>query len=93
VIERLKSEGVYYLFQVGPEGPEYALAELEDGPYLYAFTDEAKARAVAERFDAEVGYFPTPADLFFGLPPETRGLVVDFDPETGEAYRVAREAL
>lgn len=93
MIERLKSEGVYYLFQVGPEGPEYALAELEDGPYLYAFTDEKKARAVAERFDAEVGYFPTPADLFFGLPPETRGLVVDFDPETGEAYRVTREAL
>ncbi len=87
------SEGVYYLFVEGPEGPEYASVLLEDGRYLYAFSSEEAARRVAERLAAEVGYFPTPADLFAGLPPDTRGFLLDYDPEVGEGYRILREEL
>ncbi len=89
----LLSEGVYYLFLEGPEGPEYATVLLEDGRYLYAFREEAAARALARRLQAEVGYFPTPKDLFAGLPEDTRGFLLDFDPETGEGFRVRREEL
>jgi len=88
----LLSEGVYFLFVEGPEGPEYATFELDDGLYLYAFSDEEKARAFAERFGAEVGYFPEPGALAEGLP-GTRGLILDYDPKTEEAYRVRWEEL
>ena len=92
LLERIRRDGVFYLFQEGAEGPHYATLELEDGPYLYAFSDEAQARVLAERLDAEVGYFPEPAALADGLP-GVRGLLLDFDPETEEAYRVRWEEL
>ena len=92
LLERLRREGVYYLFEERPEGPLYATLELDDGPYLYAFSEERTARAWAERLDAEVGYFPEPRALAEGLP-GVRGLLLDFDPETEEAFRVRWEEL
>ncbi len=91
-LSRIREEGLYYLFEEGPEGPSYATYELEDGLYLYAFSDEEKARALAERWGAEVGYFPEPTALAEGLP-EVRGLLLDYDPTTEEAYRVRWEEL
>ncbi len=93
MLTRLKQEGVYFLFREREDGPEYALADLEDGRYLFAFTTEAKAQVLARMWDAEVGYHPEPEAVFYGLPPEARGLVVDFDPESEEAYLVRREEL
>jgi len=72
--------------------PLYATLELDDGTYLYAFSEEERARALARRFGAEVGYFPEPAAIAEGLP-GVRGLLLDFDPETEEAYRVRWEEL
>jgi len=92
-VSRLFPEGVYYLYLMGPDGPEYASVLLDDGRYLYAFSNQDAARALAERLGAEVGYFPTPADLFYGLPPGTRGFLLDYDPVAGEGYRVRREEL
>ncbi len=91
-LSRIRREGVYYLFEEGPEGPLYATLELDDGTYLYAFSEEELARALARRFGAEVGYFPEPAAIAEGLP-GVRGLLLDFDPETEEAYRVRWEEL
>ncbi len=91
-LSRIREEGLFYLFEEGPEGPSYATFELDDGLYLYAFGDEARARALAERWHAEVGYFPDPEALAEGLP-GVRGLLLDYDPETEEAYRVRWEEL
>jgi len=92
LLERIRRDGVFYLFREGAEGPHYAALELEDGLYLYAFSDESRAQALAERLDAEVGYFPEPAALAEGLP-GMRGLLLDYDPGTGEGYRVRWEEL
>jgi len=90
--EKIQQEGVYYLYEEGPEGPHYAAFELDDGFYLYAFSDEEKARLFASRWDAQVGYFPDPKAMADGLP-EMRGLLLDLDPETEEAYRIRWEEL
>ena len=92
-LDRIRREGVYYLFQEGPEGPLYATLELDDGFYLYAFSDERLARALSERWQARVGYFPDPRALEPGLPQGTRGILLDYDPEVGEAWRVRWEEL
>ncbi len=93
-LAELKKNGVYYVFQNDPEeGPSYAVVELDQGTFMYAFSTAAGARRLAEKIGGVVHWHPDLAEVFAAFPAEVVGLVLDVNLETGEGWLLHPEDL
>jgi len=90
----LKENGVYYVFNSDPdEGPSYAVVELDEGLFMYAFSSAEKARPLAEEIGGVVHWHPDLGEVFAVFPEEVAGIVLDVDLDTGEGWLLRRQDL
>ena len=93
-LSELKKNGVYYVFQNDPAaGPSYAVVELDQGVFMYAFSSADRARSLAEEIGGVVHWHPDLAEVFAAFPDDLAGLVLDVDLETGEGWLLRAEDL
>jgi len=93
-LSELKKNGVYYVFHNDPAaGPSYAIVELDQGTFMYAFSNAAAAQRLADEIGGVVHWHPDLAEVFAAFPDELAGLVLDVDLETGEGWLLRAEDL
>ncbi|GEM_PF-2344219 len=94
VLDSLRENGVYFIVQAGKgAGVSYAVVELDQGWFMYAFSSAAKARRLAREVDGVVHWHPELQEVFAALPPDVVGLVLDVDPESGEGWLLRADDL
>ncbi len=94
LLAKLKQDGVYYVFQNDPQdGPSYAIVELDDGAYMYAFSSAEKARALAAEIGGVVHWHPELREVFAAFPEGVQGMVVDVDLASGEGWLLRPQDL
>ncbi|WP_457636557.1 hypothetical protein [Oceanithermus sp.] len=93
-LSEIRKNGVYYVFHNDPdEGPSYAVVELDQGVFMYAFSTAAGARRLAEETGGVVHWHPDVGEVFAALPGELAGLILDVDLDTGEGWLLRPEDL
>jgi len=93
-LQLLRENGVYYVYGSDPEaGPSYAVVELDEGVFMYAFSSAARARPLAEEIGGVVHWHPSLEEVVAAFPEGLAGLVVDVDLESGEGWLLRLEEL
>ena len=90
----IKKNGVYYVLGGNSdEGPSYAVVELDEGLFMYAFSSAEKARPLAEETGGVVRWHPDLGEVFAAFPEGVAGIVLNVDLDTGEGWLLRRRDL